>query len=187
MTKSHPLLSPPQENVAERWVGINYSFSQSSQPLTDPNQLRVRYIDFPTRRSPKRPQNSLWEETYSRDGGSGDPSSWTLYTSAAEATEEDPFFADMLSHSPQLRKLWEEHAPARRLALSLIGMRRKAGLTQKQLATAANWDQGYVSRLESGRGPLPEAATVQRYAEACGGKAGYVLVDKLGVPTFVGV
>ena len=97
----------------------------------------------------------------------------------AAGPEEDPFFADLLQ-KPALREQWEKHTSARRLALALVGMRRKAGRTQKQVAEAAGWDQGYVSRLEFGRGPLPEVATVQRYAKACGGRSAYVLSDSEG-------
>ena len=66
----------------------------------------------------------------------------------SDSPEKDPFFNELLSESSALREQWEEHAPARKLALSLVGMRRKAGLTQKQLADATGWDQGYVSRTQ---------------------------------------
>jgi transcriptional regulator with XRE-family HTH domain len=97
----------------------------------------------------------------------------------------DPVFDDLLAEDPELRDRWSRHRPVRDLALALVGMRRKAGMSQKDLAVAAGWDPAYVSRLESGRGPMPEVSTVQRYTEACHGTAGYVFLDCTGSPAVV--
>jgi transcriptional regulator with XRE-family HTH domain len=97
----------------------------------------------------------------------------------------DPVFDELLAEDAALRDRWCQHEPVRELALALVGMRRQVGMSQKELAAVAGWDPAYVSRLESGRGPMPEASTVQRYAEACGGTSAYVLFDRAGEPVSV--
>ncbi len=58
-------------------------------------------------------------------------------------------------------------------------LRKKAGMTQRDLASAAGWKQPYVDRLEDARSPLLGAlARVERYARACGFTTVVVFVDK---------
>lgn len=55
---------------------------------------------------------------------------------------------------------------------ALLKLRRRAGLTQQELAARAGWDPAFVSRLESfprdgAPGALPDLETLARYAKAC--------------------
>lgn len=61
----------------------------------------------------------------------------------------------------------EASAPKRALALQLVAMRKSRGLTLRELARRAGWSPGFVSRLESAGGSLPELPTILRYVEAC--------------------
>ena len=48
-------------------------------------------------------------------------------------------------------------------------LRKVAGMTQRQVADAAGWQQPYVDRLEDARSPLLGALSrIERYAQACG-------------------
>ena len=47
-------------------------------------------------------------------------------------------------------------------------MRKEANLTQAELAERAGWDTGYISRLESATGGIPQLGTIARYTQACG-------------------
>lgn len=78
---------------------------------------------------------------------------------------------------PKLQESWEAGARRRDLAMALVDLRKRAGLTQKQVAAALRWDQAQVSRMESATGPFPDARNVERYAQACGAEAGYVFAD----------
>lgn len=79
--------------------------------------------------------------------------------------------------SPKLERRLRENLPRHRLALALVAMRRLAGLTQKQVAAAMGRDQAYVSRMESSRGPMPRATSIEAYATACHANAGYIFVS----------
>ena len=50
---------------------------------------------------------------------------------------------------------------------SLLSMRKRAGLTQEEIAKKMGTQKGNVSRLEKGRGN-PGWKTLQNYAHACG-------------------
>jgi predicted transcriptional regulator len=55
------------------------------------------------------------------------------------------------------------------LAAQLIEARKKAHLTQEEVARRMGTTQSVVARLESGR-PLPSLRSLKRYAEAVNGK-----------------
>ncbi len=80
----------------------------------------------------------------------------------------------MLRSHQGFRKRWEATQPKRELAVALARMRAAAGLTQAQVAERAGWDKAFVSRLESATGPVPDVATLSRYAAACDMVAGIV-------------
>lgn len=80
----------------------------------------------------------------------------------------------LLEARPELKREWEASLPKRKMALALVRLRKHAGLTQAELAAKAGWDKGYVSRVESASGGVPDSATIMRYADACGGHAGVV-------------
>ena len=55
------------------------------------------------------------------------------------------------------------------LAAQLIGARKRAHLTQEEVAKRMGTTQSVVARLESGH-PLPSLRSLQRYAQAVDGK-----------------
>jgi len=86
----------------------------------------------------------------------------------------DSLHEEILASRPEVRAAWLATEGKRKLAAALVGMRKRAGLSQKELADSANWNKAFVSRLESARGAMPSVATITRYAEACGEIAGLV-------------
>ena len=86
--------------------------------------------------------------------------------------------AEVLGTLPNVRKVWNETEPKRKISMMLIGLRKKAGLAQSDIAARTGWDKGFVSRLESARGGIPDVATVNRYAQVCGAPAGLVVGER---------
>jgi transcriptional regulator with XRE-family HTH domain len=60
------------------------------------------------------------------------------------------------------------------LSAALVSLRERCRLTQTQLGRKAGWQVQFVSRLESGRGRLPDFTTLVRYGKACGVSIGLV-------------
>jgi transcriptional regulator with XRE-family HTH domain len=58
--------------------------------------------------------------------------------------------AEEINADPDFRDDWERLAPARKLAVELIGYRSDNGLSQSQLAGALGVSQPRVAKLESG-------------------------------------
>ncbi len=81
---------------------------------------------------------------------------------------------ELRQRSPKLDQRLRESESRRVLAMSLIQMRRKAGLTQKEVAAAMECDQAFISRLESSTGAFPSPKTIASYARACHATAGYI-------------
>lgn len=69
---------------------------------------------------------------------------------------------------PELKEYLDKNERKRNLALALRGVRKRAGLTQVELAERADMTQNFVSKLESPSGPMPNTDTLHRYAAACG-------------------
>lgn len=65
--------------------------------------------------------------------------------------------AEMRAHAEVLARAYD-------IALQVIDLRRKRGLTQKQLAERCGIDQGDISRIERGS-TSPTARTLQRIAD----------------------
>jgi transcriptional regulator with XRE-family HTH domain len=90
------------------------------------------------------------------------------------ASDFDQLRAEMLRNDPEFRQLWEASASKRAIAIALVRARKQAGLTQSDLAKKAGWDKAFVSRLEGAAGPVPDTATLMRYATACDRAVGLV-------------
>lgn len=79
----------------------------------------------------------------------------------------------------RLHKKWSKGRAYRRgyaalgeefdIAQAMIKARRRAGLSQSQIARKIATTQSVIARLESGRS-LPATRTLQRYAKATGSK-----------------
>ena len=85
-----------------------------------------------------------------------------------------------LLRDEEVARLWRESEPRRRLADTLISMRKSANLTQREVASRGRWDQSHVSRMESATGPWPQPESVRTYADICGFSAGYVFAHAMG-------
>jgi transcriptional regulator with XRE-family HTH domain len=84
---------------------------------------------------------------------------------------------ELLQSDPEFRKLWDASAAKRAIAIALVRMRKHAGIKQSELAVRATWDKAFVSRLEGGMGPVPDTATLARYAAACEHAVGLVFAS----------
>ncbi len=72
--------------------------------------------------------------------------------------------------NPATQAAYEAQAPEFDMARELIAARSRAGLTQNDVAQRMGTTQSVVARLEGGKG-VPSMRTVQRYAQAVGGRA----------------
>jgi len=73
---------------------------------------------------------------------------------------------------PEFQKAWEALEVKRKIVAILLRLRKKANLTQRELATRAGWDPAFVCRLESfpSEGEklyMPDITTLMQYAKAC--------------------
>lgn len=80
---------------------------------------------------------------------------------------------------PEFGAAWETMEPKRRIVSALLRLRSAANLSQKELAERAGWQPAFVSRLESFPGAgerlyMPDLATLETYARACGFEVGLV-------------
>ncbi|SLN33835.1 helix-turn-helix domain-containing protein [Oceanibacterium hippocampi] len=103
---------------------------------------------------------------------------------------------EMLATDPELRTAWNEQALKAQIVGCLVGLRRSANLSQKELAERAGWSPAYVSRLESipveaNKQAVPTLATLLSYAAACGCELGLLFGTaeggKLQVATAAGL
>lgn len=88
-----------------------------------------------------------------------------------------------MKHQPP-RPIMSDDDTSRQLRLqdrflrALAGLRRAAGLSQRELADRTGWHQPYVVRLEGERSALiASLARLERFAEACGATALVTFVD----------
>ena len=72
--------------------------------------------------------------------------------------------------NPATQAAYEAQAPEFDMARELIAARSRAGLTQSDVAQRMGTTQSVIARLEGGKG-VPSMRTVQRYAQAVGGRA----------------
>lgn len=89
----------------------------------------------------------------------------------------DALRKELLDSRPGFRRAWESSEPKRAIATALVRLRNQAGRTQTEVAEAAGWDKAFVSRLESAAGPVPDTATLARYAAACDSVVGLVFAS----------
>ena len=81
----------------------------------------------------------------------------------------DQVKAEILAN-PAVKAEYDALAEEFAVAHELIAARARAGLTQAEVAQRMGTTQSVVARLESGRRP-PSLRTVQRFAQAVGGRA----------------
>src|ERR1043165_6363287 len=72
-----------------------------------------------------------------------------------------------LMKDPEVRRAYDALEEEFALILEVAKARRRAGLSQAELAKRMKTTQSTISRLESGRG-LPSTRTLSRYAKATG-------------------
>ena len=72
-----------------------------------------------------------------------------------------------LLRDPATKREYERLGPEFELASALIGARKRANLTQIQLAKKMGTNQAAIARLESGR-QMPRTNTLERFATATG-------------------
>jgi len=71
--------------------------------------------------------------------------------------------------NPKVMAEYEALAPEFDISAELVKARRRAGLSQAQLATRMRTSQSTIARLESGQ-TLPSTKTLLRFAKATGSK-----------------
>ncbi|WP_366653724.1 helix-turn-helix transcriptional regulator [Fodinicurvata sp. EGI_FJ10296] len=86
----------------------------------------------------------------------------------------DDVHETIMAESQEVRVLWDRTAKKRKFALLLAGIRKEAGLSQRDVADRAGWGKAYVSRLEGAQGGIPEIETLERFFRACGSAFGLV-------------
>jgi len=104
----------------------------------------------------------------------------TQRPSSLESGSLNDLREELLQTDPEFRQLWDASAAKRAIAIALVRMRKEIGRTQSEIAERAGWDKAFVSRLEGAGGPVPDTATLMRYAAACDHAMGVVFasVDK---------
>lgn len=60
------------------------------------------------------------------------------------------FLKENLENDPEFKEIWEKNAQKRELVKTIIGLRIKEHLTQKDLAEKIGTHQSAISRLETG-------------------------------------
>src|SRR5947208_15858403 len=74
---------------------------------------------------------------------------------------------ELLLKDPEVRKAYDALEEEFALILEVAKARRRAGLSQAELARRMKTTQSTIARLESGRG-LPSTRTLDRFAKATG-------------------
>lgn len=90
------------------------------------------------------------------------------------ATKFDRMKKKMLA-DPAARAEYDRIAPEFEMASVLIGARKRARLSQAQLAARMGTTQAAVARMESGR-HVPNIRSIKRYATATGSRVSLKLV-----------
>ena len=75
--------------------------------------------------------------------------------------------AEKLEAHPEFREAFERQFPYATVALAVVSLRERHGLTQRALAERIGAPQPVIARLESGRHPV-EIKLLARIAEAVG-------------------
>ena len=79
----------------------------------------------------------------------------------------DNAIAEELKEHPELKEAYQEELLINAISRMIVEMRRKAHLTQAELARRANTSQSVIARLESGRDVrMPSLGLLSRVASA---------------------
>lgn len=97
----------------------------------------------------------------------------------APASAEVPFSRG-LERTPEFDRAWAATKERREIGRTLECMRRESDHTQAELAAKMGKDQAFISRMESGRGPMPKANHIALWARHCGFMTAYAFVAKEG-------
>jgi transcriptional regulator with XRE-family HTH domain len=89
-------------------------------------------------------------------------------------TKMSDLAARWLADDPAFRAEYEALEPEFQVIDELVRARKRASLTQAQVAERMGTTQSAVARLESG-GRVPSIATLRRYAAATGARLRFVL------------
>ncbi len=82
--------------------------------------------------------------------------------------------------NPKVREEYESLATAYDLRKNLIKLRKKAGLTQEELAEKLHTKKSNISRLENVNSKIsPKLSTIEEYAKAIGYKLEIEFVPKI--------
>ncbi len=80
-------------------------------------------------------------------------------------------FKSKALQNPEVKEQYEALAPAYQLRKKLVTLRKKAGLTQEELAEMMHTQKSNISRLESVNSKSsPKLSTIEEYAKAVGYK-----------------
>ena len=83
---------------------------------------------------------------------------------------------------PGYQEVRQEAAVEFRLLRHLLDARKRAGLTQEEVATRMGTTRSAICRLEGSRKHLPALATLRRYADVLGCDVEITLVPRAGQP-----
>lgn len=84
------------------------------------------------------------------------------------STRFDDFLDEQLK-DPEILKEYEALQPEHAIIQTMIDVRQKSGITQKELAKRTGIAQGDISKLENGNAnPNPSIRTLQRLAKGMG-------------------
>lgn len=97
---------------------------------------------------------------------------------ALQPSDVEAPFSEGLVRTPEFDQAWAESQERRRVGRLLERMRRDADETQASLAAKMGKDQAFISRMESGRGPMPKAQHIALWADHCGYMTAYAFVAK---------
>jgi len=78
-------------------------------------------------------------------------------------------FKSRLLANPKVKAAYDALAPEFEISAELIRARRRAGLSQAELAARMSTSQSAIARLESGQ-TLPSTRTLLRFAKATGSR-----------------
>lgn len=95
------------------------------------------------------------------------------------ATFDNFMATDESMSSPEVKALQEVFRPRYQLAMQLIALREKRGLSQSELARQTGINQSEISRIERGSGN-PTEKTLIRLADALG--ADLQLIERSDIP-----
>jgi DNA-binding XRE family transcriptional regulator len=89
---------------------------------------------------------------------------------------------DRVQRIPGYAEARQQAAGEFRLLRQLLDARKRAGLTQEEVATRMGTTRSAISRLEASRKHLPELTTLRRYADALGCDVEINLVPRTSQP-----